>query len=259
MKSVYNFIILDNNDSSYGKAKLTELFTRRTQCIKLQTIQRICGINRDNKPARPDINTMDNVLKKLNAKIGGVNFGIYVQGLPQKIFTEPVMIVGADVTHFTRSDQKPSIAAVVATSDPTASKYISRVKALYPVGERMSVEYIRDMKSVMAGILREFGGINKRLPGKIIYYRDGVSEGQFENTVMEELGGIQDACMELKPDYKPRISVVVCTKRHKQRFVVKKQNGRFDNLEPGTVVDTGVVSPNYMNFYLNSQQAIQGS
>ncbi|XP_063680350.1 protein argonaute-2-like [Bolinopsis microptera] len=261
MQSAYNFIILDNDESTYGKVKLTELCTKRTQCIKFQTIEKVCGINsnpRNNKPAHPDMNTMDNILKKLNAKIGGVNFGINIQGLPQKIFNEPVMIVGADVTHFTRSDQKPSIAAVVATSDPSAAKYISRVKALYPEGDKMSVEYIRDMKDVMVSILREFIQVNRRPPGKIIYYRDGVSEGQFENTVMEELGGIQDACTELKADYKPRISVVVCTKRHKQRFVVKK-GGRVDNMEPGTVVDTGVVSPNYMNFYLNSQQAIQGT
>ncbi|KAL5258693.1 hypothetical protein ACHWQZ_G009231 [Mnemiopsis leidyi] len=261
MKTKYNFIVLDENDSSYGQAKLTELVTRRTQCIKLQTIQKVCGVNshpRDNRPARPDLATTDNLLKKLNAKIGGVNYSIQVQGLPQKIFDGPVMIVGADVTHFTRSDKKPSIAAVVATADPTAAKYISRVKALYPEEEKKSVEYIRDMKSVMKSILTEFGNTNKCLPGKIIYYRDGVSEGQFENTVMEELGGIQDACMELKQDYKPRISVVVCTKRHKQRFVVRGQRG-MENMEPGTVVDTGVVSPNYMNFYLNSQQAIQGT
>ena len=261
METMYNFIVLDWNDSSYGKAKLTELFTRRTQCIKLETIQKVCGVkknSRDTRPPRPDMATTDNLLKKLNSKIGGVNFGINVQGLPQNIFDGPVMIVGADVTHFTRSDKKPSIAAVVATSDANAAKYISRVKALYPEGERMSVEYIRDMRSIMKSILTEFGNTNKRLPERIIYYRDGVSEGQFENTVMEELGGIQDACMELKDSYKPRISVVVCTKRHKQRFVVKGNKGWIDNMVPGTVVDSGVVSPNYMNFFLNSQQAIQG-
>ena len=274
MKTMYNFIVLDKNDSSYGKAKLTELYTRRTQCIKLQTIQKVCGVKSNpNDTPRPDRATTDNLLKKLNSKIDGVNFGINVEGLPQKIFDELVMIVGADVTHFTRSDKKPSIAAVVATSDPSAAKYMSRVKALYPDGEKMSVEYIRDMKGVMDGLLKDFAVINQRriynetgvkktrfqcLPGRIIYYRDGVSEGQFENTVMEELGGIQDACMELKDSYKPRISVVVCTKRHKQRFVVKGNKGWIDNMEPGTVVDSGVVSPNYMNFFLNSQQAIQG-
>ena len=123
MKSAYTFVILDGLDSTYGKVKLVELVTRRTQCVKLQTVQKICGINpnprgRDNGPGRPDFNTMDNILKKLNAKIGGVNFGINIQGLPQNIFKDQVMIVGADVTHFTRSDQKPSIAAVVATHDP---------------------------------------------------------------------------------------------------------------------------------------------
>ena len=97
----------------------------------------------------------------------------------------------------------------------------------------------------------------KKRPAKIIYYRDGVSDGQFENTVMEELCGIQDACTGLHPEYKPKISVVVCTKRHKQRFVVKSGKQPI-NMEPGTVIDTGVVSPNYHNFFLCSHQAIQG-
>ena len=84
-----------------------------------------------------------------------------------------------------------------------------------------------------------------------------MSEGQFEKTVMEELCGIQDACSSLSPKYTPKISVVVCTKLHRQRFVVKSGK-QLVNMEPGTVIDSGVVSPNYHNFFLCSQQAIQG-
>lgn len=80
-----------------------------------------------------------------------------------------------------------------------------------------------------------------------------------ENYLSVSPGGIQDACTGLNPNYKPFISVVVCTKRHKQRFMLKESGGRVGNMAPGTVVDTGVVSPNYQNFYLCSQQAIQGT
>ena len=72
-----------------------------------------------------------------------------MKGLPQQIFKEPVIIVGADVTHFTSSDRKPSIAAVVATSDIYAGQYISRIKVMYPKDGRKSVEYIHDMKDIM--------------------------------------------------------------------------------------------------------------
>ena len=141
----YTFIILDSVEETYGDVKLAEKLERKTQCIKMPTVEKVCGLRTN----RPDINTADNILKKLNVKIGGVNFGIDMKGLPQQIFKEPVIIVGADVTHFTSSDRKPSIAAVVATSDIYAGQYISRIKVMYPKDGRKSVEYIHDMKDIM--------------------------------------------------------------------------------------------------------------
>ena len=145
MGKKYTFIILDFGDNTYGDVKLTEKLASRTQCIKLSTVVKVCGMQTN----RPDKNTADNILKKLNVKIGGVNFGIDIEGLPQQIFKEPVIIVGADVTHFTRSDRKPSIAAVVATCDMYAGQCISRIKVMYPQDGRKSVEYIHDMKNIM--------------------------------------------------------------------------------------------------------------
>ena len=156
----YTFIILDG-DESYGNVKLAEKESNRTQCLKLETVEKVCGISqgnkarnnnpRNNKPQqnRPDSNTADNILKKMNMKLGGVNFSVKVEGLPPNIFSTKVMIVGADVTHFTRNENKPSIAAVVATCDAHAGQYISRTKAMYPAEGRLSVEFIHDMKSIM--------------------------------------------------------------------------------------------------------------
>ena len=145
MGKQYTFIILDLGETTYGDVKLTEKTSSRTQCIKLLTVEKVCGM----KTNRPDINTADNILKKLNAKIGGVNFEIDKKWLPQQIFKSPVIFVGADVTHFTGSDKKPSIAAVVATCDEYAGQYISRTRVMYPKNGRRSVEYIHDMKNIM--------------------------------------------------------------------------------------------------------------
>jgi eukaryotic translation initiation factor 2C len=50
--------------------------------------------------------TLSNLCLKINVKLGGVN----------SIFSEPVIFLGADVTHPPAGDnKKPSIAAVVGT------------------------------------------------------------------------------------------------------------------------------------------------
>ena len=78
-------------------------------------------------PAKPA--TMHNILLKINSKLGGTN-QILHSSISPKIFTSPVMIMGADVTH-PASDfkgTKQSIAAVVGSMDPKASQYKCEIR-----------------------------------------------------------------------------------------------------------------------------------
>ena len=49
---------------------------------------------------------------------------------------------------------------------------------------------------------------------KIIYYRDGVSEGQFEDILNLEMTAIQRACKELEPGYEPGTGIYRILLRH---------------------------------------------
>ena len=59
---------------------LTDKFSNRTQCTKLSTVEKVCGI----KTNRPDISSADsadsadNILKKLNVKIGELTSQAYL-------------------------------------------------------------------------------------------------------------------------------------------------------------------------------------
>lgn len=46
-------------------------------------------------------------------------------------------------------------------------------------------------------------------PEKIIFYRDGVSEGQFDIVRDHEVRSIREACKTLDPDYQPGITFIV--------------------------------------------------
>lgn len=48
---------------------------------------------------------------------------------------------------------------------------------------------------------------------KILFYRDGVSEGQLVTVLEAEIPAIKAACRELDPKYNPKLLYVVCAKR----------------------------------------------
>ena len=52
---------------------------------------------------------------------------------------------------------------------------------------------------------------------KLIMFRDGVSEGQFQTVMARELTAIRRACEAMPGTYRPHISYIVVQKRHHTR------------------------------------------
>ena len=106
---------------------------------------------------------------------------------------------------------------------------------------------ITDMKIMMEERLQLYKKHKKSLPRRIIVYRDGVSEGQFNTVVEEEYPEMVKAFQAFgnaKQPYRPKLTIVICGKRHHTRFFptdapFADQNG---NPKPGTVVDRGVTA-----------------
>ncbi|XP_077508028.1 protein argonaute-2-like [Amblyomma americanum] len=89
-------------------------------------------------------------------------------------------------------------------------------------------------------------------PERIIFFRDGVSEGQFM-----EVSAIRLACQELSPNetYEPALTFTVVQKRHHTRFMPTNDRdgvGQCRNVPPGTTVDSVVTHPLDFDFYLCS-------
>ena len=100
---------------------------------------------------------------------------------PKVLLEEQVIIMGADVTHpgaDQQNSEKPSIAAVVGSVDPRASQYCCEIRI-----QKSKQEYIEDMENMVYNLLCKFnrvtGSTSSGKPQRIIFYRDGVSEGQF--------------------------------------------------------------------------------
>ncbi|XP_069693993.1 protein argonaute-2-like isoform X2 [Periplaneta americana] len=254
LKSVKNevalvVVVVPDRGDTYAKVKqVAELnIGVLTQCIKATTINR-----------RVNFSTCANILLKVNSKLNGINHKLPSNYRPPCL-QGPVMIVGADVTH-PSPDQTdiPSIAAVSASHDPVALfKYNIQIRLQPP-----RVEIIEDLEKIMkAHLLFFYKNTDRQKPQRIIFFRDGVSEGQFQQVLNSELTAIKRACMSLDSEYKPRITFLVVQKRHHTRFFPTRredEDGRNRNVPPGLVVDEQITHPIELDFFLVSHASIQG-
>ncbi|PPD75856.1 hypothetical protein GOBAR_DD27218 [Gossypium barbadense] len=218
----------------------------------------------------------ENVALKINAKVGGRNTLLndaILRRIPL-VTDVPTIIFGADVTHPPPGEDY-SIAAVVASMDwPEVTKYRGIVSA-----QTRRMEIIQDLYKqtkdpqkglVEGGMVREllvaFFKSTRQKPSRIIFYRGGVSEGQFSQVLLYEMDAIRkfssfQACSSLQEGYMPRVTFVVVQKRHHTRLFPTDRNktDRSGNILPGTVVDTSICHPTEFDFYLNSHAGIQGT
>ncbi|PSR96508.1 Protein argonaute 1B like [Actinidia chinensis var. chinensis] len=259
-------ILPDNNGSLYGDLK-------RICETDLGIVSQCCltkHVFRMNKQY------LANVALKINVKVGGRNT-VLVDALSRRIplvSDKPTIIFGADVTHpHPGEDSSPSIAAVVASQDwPEVTKYAGLVCA-----QEHRQELIQDLfkswqdpvrGTVTGGMIKEllisFRKATGQKPQRIIFYRDGVSEGQFYQVLLFELDAIRKACASLEPNYQPPVTFVVVQKRHHTRLFANNHSDRnavdrSGNILPGTVVDSKICHPTEFDFYLCSHAGIQGT
>ncbi|KAJ7178055.1 argonaute-like protein [Mycena filopes] len=197
-----------------------------------------------------------NVALKVNMKMGGINHSLDTQSMVW-LNQEPTMLVGIDVTHPGPGSVKgtPSIAAVVASCDRNFAQFPCSMEI-----QESKKEMVTNLAGMMTERLKLFLDMNKVLPKRILVYRDGVSEGQFPIVIREELPAIRAACRRFE-GYNPKITIVICGKRHHTRFYpTEAANAAPDgNPKAGTVVDRGVTAVYEFDFFLQAHGGLQGT
>ncbi|GAY33520.1 hypothetical protein CUMW_275360 [Citrus unshiu] len=259
-------IILPDVSGSYGRIK-------RVCETELGIVSQCC---QPKHASSRNMQYFENVALKINVKVGGRNTVLddAVQKRIPLVTDRPTIIFGADVTHpQPGEDSSPSIAAVVASMDwPEVTKYRGLVSA-QAHNEEIIQDLYKSIKDPQRGLVH--GGMIRELlidfrrstnfkPHRIIFYRDGVSEGQFSQVLLHEMNAIRQACASIEEGYAPPVTFVVVQKRHHTRLFPAEYNrrdltDRSGNILPGTVVDTQICHPKEFDFYLNSHAGIQGT
>ncbi|KAG4142746.1 hypothetical protein ERO13_D06G147400v2 [Gossypium hirsutum] len=219
---------------------------------KIGVVTQCCLSNHANKGQDQ---YLANLALKINAKLGGSNVELNDR-LPHFRGEGHVMFIGADVNHpGSHNNTSPSIAAVVATMNwPEANRYAARVR---PQIHRK--EQILEFGEMCLELVESYARLNNVKPEKIVLFRDGVSEGQFDMVLNEELMDLKSAFQRI--NYFPTITLIVAQKRHQTRFFPegKGDGGPTGNISPGTVVDTKIVHPFEFDFYLCSHHGSLGT
>ncbi|CAB1333518.1 unnamed protein product, partial [Coregonus sp. 'balchen'] len=240
-------VILPGKTPVYAEVKRVgdTLLGMATQCVQVKNV------------VKTSPQTLSNLCLKINVKLGGIN-NILVPHQRPSVFQQPIIFLGADVTHPPAGDgKKPSIAAVVGSMDAHPSRYCATVRV-----QRPRQEVIQDLASMVRELLIQFYKSTRYKPTRIIFYRDGVSEGQFRQVLYYELLAIREACIGLEKEYQPGITYIVVQKRHHTRLFCADRNervGRSGNIPAGTTVDTDITHPYEFDFYLCSHAGIQGT
>ncbi|KAH8298095.1 hypothetical protein KR018_006591 [Drosophila ironensis] len=186
------------------------------------------------------------VVIQMNAKLMGAPWMIElpVRGL---------MTVGFDVCHSSKYKNK-SYGALVASMDLRSScRYYSSVS------EHMKGQELSDQLSInMTYALKAYRDHHGTLPERILFFRDGVGDGQLYQVVSTEIKFVKDRLDEI---YKSagkeegcRMAFVVVAKRINTRYFYNKRNP-----SPGTIVDDVITLPERYDFFLVSQSVRQGT
>lgn len=113
-----------------------------------------------------------NVCLKINAKLGGANVFLPA-AYTQFISERPTIVFGADINHPGKGeDHVPSFCALTGSMDARASRYSSACRA-----QANRQEIIADLGGMVVEILKKFYSTCGQKPERLIFYRDGVSEG----------------------------------------------------------------------------------
>eukprot|EP00922_Rhytidocystis_sp_ex-Travisia-forbesii_P033115 GHVS01049257.1.p1 GENE.GHVS01049257.1~~GHVS01049257.1.p1 ORF type:complete len:327 (+),score=28.35 GHVS01049257.1:174-1154(+) len=213
---------------------------------------------------------MCNILQKINQKLGGTNQMVAKNSKPASAEESywslmeqgSCMVVGGGVQRpavgLGASRLSPAIASLVGSMDIRCGQWAHSISAQDPTHFNILPE---NFQSMFGRILDASMKMSKtgKVPAKIIYFRDNLSDRQFD-LAKEEVSAIK-AEFARRGAPKPLVTLVAAQKNHSTRFFPPgvQANDRA-NPPPGFLLDSSLChNSTYMNFYLLSHAGIIGT
>ncbi|KAG8885868.1 hypothetical protein FRB97_009030 [Tulasnella sp. 331] len=205
-------------------------------------------------------------IKKINVKLGGIN--VIPKASSVQFLTDPsnpTLVLGCDVMHPTPGAgyrSRPSFTALTGNIDSSSSRFIATSRA-----QKAGQEMVEDLEEMVSDVLGKYMAYRRDVekkkilaPRRVIFYRDGVSEGQFKQVVEIEVPRIKSAFAKAKI-LPPKLTVVIVGKRHHNRFFPANQKDadKSGNAPAGLVIDREITNPLEFDFFLQSHGGLLGT
>lgn len=249
-------IILPKKEVALYKAvkRLTSLRTPvPSQCVTAQKLM------------SPNLSVMTGIWTQIVQKIGGICWE-----LEKPDFAHPpppdhpaynkqddgIMCVGIDIS--ATSATKEGVVALTASYNHSLNQFHQRTMKVPAKTFLVADKFTLFMKLA----LKQYRSYNRnKLPSYIFIFRQGLNENQFEEALKVEYLQFVDACKEFdEPSsnfrYRPSHSYIAVEKKTHHRFFARNSDDSIANPPPGTLIDSGVVSEKYYDFFLVAQNVI---
>jgi aubergine-like protein len=230
--SIVLVVLPDGNDARYNGIKQhCEKKELLSQCVTWDTVKS----NNMSKTTKIAI--------AMDTKLGGAPWTLSYK-------LDNTMIVGMDVYHSGElvHRKKKSVVGLCATMGGDHTKFFSKFIIQEP-----GKEIVEALEPCIEAAIEQYKKLNKKGPEQILFYRDGVGEGQVQDIEREEIQAIRNA---IKKNAKgAKLNYMVVLKRINTRFATLE----FSNPPPGTVIDTAIVQPKVIEFFLIAHHANQGT
>lgn len=168
---------------------------------------------------------------QMSTKLGGIPWLI-------KLPVKGLMTVGFDVS-IHPTERSMSVGAMVATMDIESGAFFSTTSK-YRDGNEMNIQLADHMRKAL-NIYKEKSG---SFPQKIVFYRDGVGEGQIPYVMDQEVNPLLKKLEDIYGAEESSLAYIIVNKRINSRIGKKSGNANVCiNPKPGTVVDREITLP----------------
>lgn len=264
------------------------------QLVGIHTVCHVLRRGHECLQPMSDTGFLGNLTMKINLKVNfdGVNHTLKTK---DPILTDETMILGIDVTHPGSAGMRdaPSVAAVVGSVDAHFAQWPASLRSQLPEDvlnrkgktKKQSIERVVDLHEMVLERLEAYWSRTKdKMPTQLVVYRDGLSEEQFDMCRARELPAIQSALSQFVTEKQssnpsiggvPKILLICAVKRHHTRlypkddredmalFIGRGQNNKGSSFNfnplPGTLVTDRITTGKGNDFFLISQNALQGT
>jgi aubergine-like protein len=256
--NIITFLINDYLDKCGLYSKL-KFYTQEQKGIVTQFIK--------NKSLKKNaLSVISNILIQMNTKIGGISC---IADFNENIKKLNLMIVGVDSSGYEDNGKLYQNISFCASLDEYFTNYVNK-KSTVKIEDYDNTNL--PIANFMEVALAEYFKVNKRFPGGVIIYRQGISQGQknYLRTEIEQLHKIFNGESEQKcyKDIKIKYYYVLVNKKPTLKFfeesTFNKRNrnndkGIYDNPDSGLLICDKLITSDKFEYYIQPQKVTQGT